>query len=77
MKANTKKFLTTYNALGKIENLETPIGRVERIQREKEVRLLESDLTKFGAKVTEDQFEFLGDLCINSWEDFMDAYHTL
>lgn len=72
MKSNTKKFLDTYRRIGEVENLEV-IGRAERLAHEKLLNKLNSDLKKFGSKITEKEFEFCGDLCC-SWEDFKNCY---
>jgi endonuclease III len=75
MKTNTQKFLNTYNLIGQNENNEV-IGRTERLVQEKLMTKLNSDLIKFGSKVTEDQMEYLGDLCLNDFSEFQDAYQN-
>ena len=72
MKANTKKFLNTYNQIAEVENTEV-IGRLERLAHEKLTNKLNADLLKFASKVTEEEFEFCSDLCC-TWEDFTDCY---
>jgi hypothetical protein len=72
MKANTQKFLNTYNQIGVAENLEI-IGRLERLAHEKLMFKLNSNLLKFASKITEQEFEFCGDLCCD-WEEFTDCY---
>jgi hypothetical protein len=72
MKANTQKFLTTYSQIGAVENREV-IGRTERLAHEKLLNKLNSDLMKFGSKITEEEFDFCGDLCC-TWEDFVNCY---
>jgi len=74
MTANTKKFLNTYNQIALVENQEV-IGKSERIAHEKEMKRLNSDLTKFASKVTETEFDFLSDLCC-TWEEFVDCYQS-
>lgn len=74
MKSNTQKFLTTYKSIHATENLEV-IGKFERLDKEKTLAKLHSDLKKFGSKVTESEFEFLTDLCCD-WNEFHDCYQN-
>lgn len=73
MNSNTQKFLRTYNEIAELENIEV-IGKVARISKEKSMSKLNKDIIKFASKVTEDQFEFLGDLCLNDFKEFKEAY---
>lgn len=68
MKANTQKFLKTYQLIFEVENREV-IGRKERLAHEKLLKKLKSDLMKFASKITEEEFEYCGGLCC-TWEDF-------
>lgn len=72
MKTNTQKFLNTYHQMGEVENREV-IGKTERLAHEKLMSKLNLNLMKFGSKITEEEFEFCGDLCC-TWEDFVNCY---
>jgi len=73
MKANTEKFLRTYQDISELENIEV-IGKLARVQKEKSLDLLNKDLLKFASKITEYEFQYLSDLCLNDFKEFQDAY---
>jgi recombinational DNA repair ATPase RecF len=73
MKANTQKFLNTYNKISEVENMEVDTKR-EMLNQEKMLKTLNSQLYKYGSKITESEFEHVcSELCC-SWEEFQDCY---
>ena len=73
MKANTQKFITAYQTIDSVINTEV-IGKIARVANEREVKKLQSIINTCGAKISEQEFEFIASEMCCDWEDFLNTY---